>query len=141
MPAPPHNGPVLVLPTNGSGTIGCWAHYWGADLQSNKDALTKELVKQDIRVDGLDESAPSGAGICMFGEPTPELRVFLQTASRAGRERIIAVAGDGQWANGSSSWELLEAGASDVLVWSDPSRVARQVRARFDRWLSVDQLI
>jgi transcriptional regulator with GAF, ATPase, and Fis domain len=141
MPARPDNRPVPVLPTNGCGTIGCWAYYWGADLQSNKDALTKELVKHDIRIDRLDESAPSGAGICIFDEPTPELRVFVQIASRGGRERIIAVASDGRWAHDLSIWELLEAGASDVLVWSDPSRVAQQVRARFDRWLSVDQLI
>src|ERR1700730_10337153 len=124
MAAPPHRGQVPVLPTNGAGTIDCWAHYWGECLQSNKDALTKELARHNIRVDRLDESAPSVAGICIFGEPTPELQMFLQTASRAGRERIIAVAADGRWANGSSSWELLEAGASDVLVWSDPSRVA-----------------
>ena len=142
MPAPPaYKGPVPVPPTNGCATIGCWAHYCGADLQSNKDALTKELIKHDIRIERLDESAPSGAGICIFGEPTAELLGFVQTASRAGRERIIAVASDGRWANNSSSWELLEAGASDVLVWSDPTRVAQQVRARFDCWLSVDQLI
>src|SRR5437879_6313499 len=113
---PPYKGPVPVPPTNRCATIGCWAHYWGADLQSNKDALTKELIKHDIRIDRLDESAPSGAGICIFGEPTAELLGFVQTASRAGRERIIAVASDGRWANSSSSWELLEAGASDVLV-------------------------
>src|ERR1700751_5557344 len=126
MHAPPHKGPVPVLPSNGCGVICCWAHYWGADLQSIKDALTKEQVKHDLRIDRLDESAPSGAGICVFGEPTPELLVFFQTASRGGRERIIAVAGDGRWSNGSSGWELLEAGASDVLVWSDPTRVAQQ---------------
>jgi transcriptional regulator with GAF, ATPase, and Fis domain len=44
-------------------------------------------------------------------------------------------------ANGICHWDLLQAGASDVLVWSDPDRVARQVRTRFERWLSVDQLI
>jgi len=141
MRVPPHKGPVPVLPSNGCGIIRCWAHYWGADLQSIKDALTKELIKHDIRIDRLDESVPSGAGICVFGEPAPELLVFVQTASRGGRERIIAVASDGRSANGSSGWELLEAGASDVLVWSDPTRVAEQVRARLNRWLSVDQLI
>ena len=99
MRVPPHKGPVPVLPSSGCGIIRCWAHYWGADLQSIKDALTKELIKHDIRIDRLDESVPSGAGICVFGEPAPELLVFVQTASRGGRERIIAVASDGRSAN------------------------------------------
>jgi transcriptional regulator with GAF, ATPase, and Fis domain len=110
-------------------------------LQSKKDALTKELEKHNIRVALLDQNAPRGAGLCIFGEQTLEFRAFLQTASRGGDERIIAVAGEELFANGPSSWDLLHAGASDVLVWSDPNRVARQVRARLERWLSVDQLI
>jgi transcriptional regulator with GAF, ATPase, and Fis domain len=43
--------------------------------------------------------------------------------------------------NGIPSWDLLQAGASDVLAWSAPDQIARQVRARFERWSLVDQLI
>jgi transcriptional regulator with GAF, ATPase, and Fis domain len=141
MPAPPHKQPVPPLRSNGSGTIGCWVQHWGGGLQLKKDCLSKELAKHNIEVSSVDQNVPRGAGICVFDEPTLELRTFLQTASRGGSERIIAVAGEGQCAKGSSSWNLLHAGASDVLVWSDPGRVAQQVRARFDRWLSVDELI
>jgi DNA-binding NtrC family response regulator len=61
--------------------------------------------------------------------------------SRGGRERVIAVAGQGGLVDGICHWDLLQAGASDVLIWSTPDRVARQVRNRLERWLSVDQLI
>ena len=59
---------------------------------------------------------------------------------RAG-ERMIAIAISPELLNGPSGWDLLQADASDVLVWSDPDRVARQVLARIKRWHAVDQLM
>jgi transcriptional regulator with GAF, ATPase, and Fis domain len=141
MSVPPHKKPVLVVPTNGSGSICCWLHYWEPTPRSDKEALTRELTRYRINSEPLDQNSPSGAGICVFSEPTPELRDFLRIVSRAGRERIIAVAVIGGLVNRVCHWDLLQAGASDVLVWSDPDRVARQVRTRFERWLSIDELI
>jgi len=36
---------------------------------------------------------------------------------------------------------LLLAGASDVLLWSSTSELAERVKARFDRWRAVDELL
>src|SRR5215469_801851 len=109
MPAPRRKWPVPLLPSNGSGTIGCWVHHWGRGLELKTDALSKELAKHNIEVSRLGQNAPSGAGVCVFGEPTLELRNLLQAASRGGNERIIAIADEGRSANGSSSWNLLYA--------------------------------
>jgi transcriptional regulator with GAF, ATPase, and Fis domain len=141
MSVPPDKKPVSMVPTNGSGSIRCWLHYWEQTARPDKEALTRELTRYQVNSEPLNQNSPSGAGVCVFSEPTPELRDFLWTVSRAGRERIIAVAGVGGLVNGICHWDLLQAGASDVLVCSDPDRVARQVRTRFERWLSVDQLI
>jgi len=72
---------------------------------------------------------------------TPELCTFLQNVSRGGHERILVLADSVGSQNGVSGWELLQAGASDVLIWSNPDEIAQQVRARFERWLTVDQLL
>jgi hypothetical protein len=141
MSVPPHKKLVPVVPPNVSGSICCWLHYWEPTLGPDKEALTRQLTRYRVNSEPLDRNSPSGAGVCVFSEPAPELCDFLRSVSRAGRERIIAVAGIGGLANGICHWDLLQAGASDVLVWSDPDRVARQVRTRFERWLSVDQLI
>jgi len=61
--------------------------------------------------------------------------------SRLGCGHIIAVTGPEAPPGSRCGWEILQAGASDVLTSSDPDRVAGQVEARFERWLSVDQLM
>ena len=38
-------------------------------------------------------------------------------------------------------WNLLQAGASDVLHWSNPECLSRQITARFERWTSVERLM
>jgi transcriptional regulator with GAF, ATPase, and Fis domain len=72
---------------------------------------------------------------------TPELCTFLRNVSRGGRERILVLVDAVGSQNGVSGWDLLQAGASDVLTWSDPDELAQQIRARFERWLTVDQLL
>jgi transcriptional regulator with GAF, ATPase, and Fis domain len=79
--------------------------------------------------------------VCIVRESTLELRDFLQTMRCAGCEHIIAITGSEGRPDGQFGWDILQAGASDLLIWSDPDRVARQVEARFRRWLSVDQLM
>jgi transcriptional regulator with GAF, ATPase, and Fis domain len=46
----------------------------------------------------------------------------------------------GAAANHDSSWTLLEAGASYVLVWRDTETVA-QIAAKLERWAAVDELL
>jgi transcriptional regulator with GAF, ATPase, and Fis domain len=141
MSAPSDKKRVPLAPTNCSGSICCWVHYWAPVPGLEKDEFRRELLTNGLEPKPLADASPSGVGVCVYNEPSLSLRDFLRTASGAGRERIIAVGGADGLVNGISSWDLLQAGASDVLVWSAPDRVARQVRARFERWSLVDQLI
>src|SRR4029077_14377693 len=141
MSVPPHKKPVPVVSPNGSGSICCWLHYWERTPRSDSEELTRELARIRVNSAPLNQNLPSGAGVCVFSEPTPGLSDFLRTVSRSGRERIIAVAGQGGLVDGICHWDLLPAGASDVLIWSTADRVSRQVCDRLELWLLVDQLI
>ena len=141
MAAPRDSKPLSAMPEDGSGSICCWVHDWGWAAGPQAAALIKELPKHRVKPVLFDRNPSATAGIRVFREPTPEFRNFLRTASRGGCERIIAVAAEAAAANATGSWDLLQAGASDVLVWSDPTRVAEQARARLGRWLAVDALI
>ena len=129
------------MPENGSGSICCWVHNWERAPGPQTTALIRELPQYNVTPVSLEQNPGAAAGICVFHESTPEFRKFLRTASRGGRGRIIAVAAEAAAASAVGSWDLLQAGASDVLVWSDPTRVAAQAGARFERWLAVDALI
>jgi transcriptional regulator with GAF, ATPase, and Fis domain len=121
--------------------IGCWVHYWGAASEHEKDLLAKALVRHGIESAPLNQDSPGGPGVCIFDEITGQLRDFLQFVSCAGRQRIIAIAKLEALRNGEGGWDLLQAGASDVLVWSDLDHVIRQVKARLERWISIEQLL
>jgi transcriptional regulator with GAF, ATPase, and Fis domain len=120
--------------------IACWVHSWGkAPEEDQEDVLTGVLARQGIKADSFQRDTSVRLGVCTFCKKTPELTGFVQNASRAGQDRVIAIAGPG--ASLSGHWDLLQAGASDVLVWSNPEQLARQIKTRFERWLSVEQLL
>src|SRR5258708_7951362 len=104
MSVPPHK--MVPVPTNGPDSICCWLHFWEPNSRLDKETLTRELRRYRVNAEPLDQNSPSGAGICIFSEPTLELRDFLRTVSRAGRERIIAVAVVGGLVNGVCHWDL-----------------------------------
>src|SRR5580765_7225748 len=121
--------------------IGCWLDSWGDTPQEDIDAFADGLIRHGIAPTPFNQDDPAGPGVCIFTNITPDLGKFLRSASRRGHERVIAITHPEGLANRRSGWELLREGASDVLVWSDLDDVARQVKARFERWGSVEHLL
>ncbi len=121
--------------------IGCWVHYCEDASEREKNSFATALVEHGVEVLSFTHGKPNGPGVCFFDDMTGQLRDFLQSASCDGRERIIAVARPEALRNGEEGWDLLRAGASDMLIWSDPNHVAGQVKARLERWISIEQLL
>ena len=121
--------------------ISCWVHSFTQDSRHRQDALAETLAQHGVILEQLAQDGPSVPGICICSEVTPGLCTFLRNVSRGGHERILVLVDSMGLQNGVSGWDLLQAGASDVLTWSDPDELAQQVRARFERWLTVDQLL
>src|SRR5262245_3447792 len=121
--------------------IRCWVHSFTQDGGHRQDSLAATLAQHGVVLEQLPQNGPSVPGVCICSEVTPELCTFLRNISRGGHERILVVVDSVGSQNGVAGWELLQAGASDVLAWSDPDELAQQVRARFERWLTVDQLL
>jgi transcriptional regulator with GAF, ATPase, and Fis domain len=120
--------------------IACWLHAWGETSEQDRDNLIQSLARHGVSAEPFQRDS-ARLGVCIFDSTTPELRAFLQTASRLGQLRVIAVAGSGASLVGPAHWNLLQAGAADVLLGEDPDLVARQIRSRFERWLYVEQLM
>jgi len=82
-----------------------------------------------------------GPGIIFFDEITPKLFDLIREASQRGMERVIAVGLSRCGVKPAGIWSFLDAGASDVIAWHDSPDPAREVAARFERWLSVDAIV
>ncbi|MGY1807678.1 sigma 54-interacting transcriptional regulator [Blastococcus sp. SYSU D00669] len=63
----------------------------------------------------------------------------IRQLADGGRARVLALAA--QRLSDGESWELLRAGASDVVTCEDPVRAARHVDARLRRWSTVEQAV
>jgi len=71
--------------------ICCWVHAWGERYRRAQEDLTEGLGRQGVKAEPFDRETPSRPGVCVVSETSPELRDFLQTVSRAGKERVIAI--------------------------------------------------
>jgi transcriptional regulator with GAF, ATPase, and Fis domain len=114
-----------------------WLH-----MTQPAEALAHQ-VSSVLESAGIDVSPPAdlpiGAGIVFFAEATAQLGAFLRAATRNGRERVIAVATSRQ-AQASAAWAVLEAGASDLLLWRS-NDTARAIYERLERWRNIDELV
>jgi transcriptional regulator with GAF, ATPase, and Fis domain len=121
--------------------ILCWIRSFGDITEEKKYVLKIVLANYGVTADLIQCDTGELPGIFLFNEVTPGLRHLLYTLSRGGRERVIAIADSGCLPNGDEYWDLLRAGASDIFVWSDPDGTAREIKARLERWRSIEHLI
>ena len=122
-----------------------WLHFWGTSDPSGRTAMVECLNTAGIRHRVFDQSAESGDGIlCIpqISEPQASADVceFLRELTQNGR-RVLTIQTDGAAVDTSLVWQLLHAGASDVLVWSSAADTAARIKARFERWNAIDAVI
>ena len=99
------------------------------------------LSRTGIALRSFDINAPSGEGIVCFSSVDEDLYEFLREISPNREKRVLAVPICGAQLDSAQVWRLIFAGASDVFLWSSPSEMADRIKARFDRWCAVDELL
>jgi transcriptional regulator with GAF, ATPase, and Fis domain len=76
-----------------------------------------------------------------FTDAWPALSVMVRVLSAGGAERVLVIAGPGVALTSGMAWELLEAGASDVISWDSCDDPIQAITTRLERWHEVDELI
>ena len=121
----------------------CAATPWYEIVGADRSRATERVAA--LRTEGLFLEHRSGnsrgPGVLFFGRLSAELCSFLHEASDDGLERVLAVALDQDASRVDAAWELLAAGASDVIEWYRSPTAAADVAARFERWRAVDELV
>lgn len=79
-------------------------------------------------------------GLVVFGAVTAEVADCVGQLTAAGAGRVLALSANGGL-HGDDSWQLLRAGASDVITWRDPQESAQNVADRLHRWRIIDELV
>lgn len=126
---------------------GVWLRCFHTENGLAPHSIQMKMNQEQVRVmpllpySGPAGILPAGPGIVVFNNITPEVYTFIQSASRDGTERVLAIAENEAALSGNWAWRLLKAGASDVLVWSQLPEPAVVIAARLRRWLEVDSLL
>jgi transcriptional regulator with GAF, ATPase, and Fis domain len=81
-----------------------------------------------------------GNGVIAFGQMTPAVADTISEALSGRSGRILALAATCELKDGEG-WDLLRAGASDVVTWRDATHSALHIAGRLRRWRTVDDLV
>jgi transcriptional regulator with GAF, ATPase, and Fis domain len=118
-----------------------WLHFCGPKDVAGAKALLECLHRAGICVRTLEKDARCGEGILCFSRIDEELYGFVQELSRSKDVWILAIPTANTAMDASLMWQLLHAGASDVLVWSSGADLGARIKARLERWRAVDDLV
>src|SRR5215212_5769094 len=110
--------------------LDIWWQRFGSSPPAGESALVGELSRRGVDCHPLPDlsAVSSGPGLLVFDGCNPGLDPGLADSvrdlSRRGEERLIAVALHREALARGSGWQLLQAGASDVLAATDPAETA-----------------
>jgi len=89
----------------------------------------------------LREENPDGPGLLFFDEITPRVLEGIRRLSRGGLECVCAVATSAAVLARGDVWQLLQAGAADVVAWQHTPQLGDRLGERFRHWQLVEQLV
>lgn len=114
-------------------------YYFLTDATALEQQTLDKFRRAGLTISQFNAAVRDGIGIVLFDAPKEELELLLLELTRNGSARVMALASSRE-ALRACAWELLQAGASDVLVWSNTDEQARAVAAQIERWVEVDRI-
>jgi len=121
--------------------IKAWYHVSGDKVSSILRSALQVLQKAGLETYPLNPKALSGPGLVFFSAADAGLYDFLKEVSRSGFERVLAVTLAPLLSAQSTAWNLLKAGASDLISLDLLLARPESVTARFARWQHIDEAI
>jgi transcriptional regulator with GAF, ATPase, and Fis domain len=132
---------MIYSTTSASSPVSVWVHSLCAESALWRHTVITRLEQAGVSIVPLDLHQPAGAGIVLLSEGTGEICNIIRLLSRNGMERLLVLAADGALLANHDAWQILPAGASDILIWSELSEPATVISAQLQRWREVDELI
>ena len=122
------------------GSAKIWVRFDDTVDLSRRESILAALAGKGIECLRPKQSHPSVPGLVVFDRCTADLCAQVNTLSEGGLQRILAVTVEGDFLDPEGSWQLVQAGASDVLAWGRSEDPVEEVWQRLDRWKKVDDL-
>jgi Transcriptional regulator containing GAF, AAA-type ATPase, and DNA binding domains len=130
----------MITTTESPEKINVWLHSFCPQVLSPED-LGLHFQNTFIRAQPYHPNNGRGPGIIVASEITPQICDFIRAVSEDNNERILVLITEGASLGNSNPWQILHAGASDVLLWDQNSDLASVMNAKFQRWREIDELM
>jgi transcriptional regulator with GAF, ATPase, and Fis domain len=102
--------------------------------------MLRQLSAVGIDVAAAPPTDPSIPVLLFCGDASPDVVTRVREIADDGLVRILAIRTDAPPRSRTGAWELLEAGASDVLDWR-AEQTGQAMVARLRRWEEIDRLV
>lgn len=120
--------------------MGVWLHSFCPEAAMPED-FRSYFQHMPIQTKPYHPGNGSGPGIIVTSEITTQLCEFIRMVTDDGNERILVLITETGALTNDNPWQVLQAGASDLLVWDHSPDLASVIAAKFQRWQEVDDLI
>lgn len=121
-------------------TVETWVHCVDEGEALSMSEIRDALQQVGIRARELDLQQPSGLGILLCHNLTTEVCKQVREFTCNGACRVLVVTTP-QAIDNNATWQILAAGASDILAWVRPLDLAGMIAARLQRWREVDDIL
>ncbi len=119
--------------------MAVWYHFYGDDSSVESEVRTA-LSATGLELVPKDAAGPHDPGIlCLseFGEGPVQIS---RETRRSSQGQLLILAATLAPLPQRAVWQLLDAGASEVLRWRHDGTSVRQVSAKLERWIAVSKL-
>lgn len=120
--------------------MNIWLHSFCANSLSLED-LRFHLQNTSIQLVPYHPGNGKGPGIIATSEITSQVCDFIRAVSKQNYDRILVLLTEGDPLVQKNPWQILRAGASDVLIWDHKSDLTSYITAKFQRWKEIDDLL
>ncbi|SDG93673.1 sigma-54 dependent transcriptional regulator [Nitrosomonas sp. Nm132] len=120
-------------------TIKIWVRWMSGYQKQTAHEITDLLIEQGIQMQDYDDHLSRNPGVIFSNEVTPKICEQLREFSHNGQLQVLACCDT--TIPGDAVWQLLAAGASDVLVCSECSTIIHEITSRLRRWVAVDRMV
>lgn len=114
---------------------------WDSDYQKQcNDNIIDQLTKQGIEIRSPNDGYSCNAGVIFSDEITSRTFEELNELSHNGQTQVL-ICSCCETISGDTIWQLMDAGAADVLTCSNYGLIVHEVISRLCRWESVNTMI
>jgi len=119
--------------------VAAWFQSFGSERSLERE-VRSSLCDAGIDLHGKDETPDANDGVLCFSKLDESALETLKQHRLQGRSRLLVIGFPSGPVPAKVTWQLLSAGASEVLTWNNPGLACRQIRARLERWARVREL-